>query len=97
MLTYPHHPESGLVQQHYFALLGEAEIRNATWAYHLPDQRASGRPNIQSVSAAAVDIALQVTLDAIWNASACTCEQSLIGEKVGAAACDDIKSVTELE
>jgi predicted homoserine dehydrogenase-like protein len=74
-----HYPSFRLVKQHHFSFLRETEICNSAWTNHFTDQWSSGRPDVQAIAAAAVDIAWQVALDAVGNTTAYGREEPLVG------------------
>lgn len=76
-----HNPNPRLIQQHQLAFACEAEICDSAGDHDLAYQDPTGRPDVDPIAAAAVDIAARVAFDAVWDAVGGGGEEAAVGEE----------------
>ncbi|KPM46362.1 hypothetical protein AK830_g145 [Neonectria ditissima] len=74
-------PKTVFIQGEKLPTTSEAEIGNPSWYQHLAQEDTPRRPNVDAISAAAIDISQRVTLDAVRNPSVRECKQTAMCEK----------------
>lgn len=74
-------PQLVLVQDEYLALFSKAEIRCPSFDEDPAEQHTSRRPHVDAIATSAVDVAVNITLDAVWYARVSKSEQTSVDEE----------------
>lgn len=88
-------PKPRLIQQENLAFTTKAEIRHTARNDDLTNKPSRRVPDVQSITAARVDVALQITLDAIRNTRVRHGEKSAIGNEGASRPLHDIERVSK--
>ena len=67
-----------LVQSEYLSFLAETKIGDASANQYLAEKISSFRPDMNPVSASAIDVAIQITLNAVWDSLVCKREKASV-------------------
>ena len=80
-----------LIQHDDLTLPGETEVGHYIgWRHYLSDKYTIGRPHVQAIPTAAVNISEIVTFDAIWYAVVCIRKDSTIYKELTAIRSLDV-------
>ena len=97
MITQLGSPQTSLVQDEHLSSAAKAKICCSSLDHYPTKEHSPSRPHVNPVSTAAVHISVQVTLDAVWNASICHGKQAFIRQDWLAMVNEDVERVAVIE
>lgn len=87
-------PQPILIEQVHLSSPSKAEIGDTSGNNNSSKEHSTGRPDIHTIAAAAVNVAVHVAFDAVGNAVIGKGEESPVCEEWFAVSCDYIERVS---